>query len=165
MTSQRIFKPTDPDFPTSDRVVALLKRQGRIALETFPPAINPLPQSKPKYGFGASELALIKRLHAIMPAVKLLELLNERRRVDGGAEAVGITLEELQDQIGTLVAPDGSGVDWAALRKLLAAAHRSGVLDAITEQVLDDFAVVFSCSPKQLVTLKEIVLGAKEDRL
>ena len=55
---------------------------------------------------------------------------------------------------------------WGArpsVRKLLAQARRAGVLDQINEQVINDFAVVFQLNAKQVVELKDIVLGAKED--
>ncbi len=43
------------------------------------------------------------------------------------------------------------------------AALRTGVLAAINEQVLEDFAVVFQLTAKQLVDLKDIVLPALEN--
>ena len=36
--------------------------------------------------------------------------------------------------------------------------RRAGTLDRINEQVINDFAVVFSLSPKHLMRLKDILL-------
>ena len=58
-------------------------------------------------------------------------------------------------------APAG-GHDWPSLRKLIAKSERSGVLDAIDERVINDFAVVFSLNQKQVLVMKDIVLQAKE---
>ena len=55
------------------------------------------------------------------------------------------------------------GNDWGSLRKLLAKARRDGVLEGIAEQTLNDFAVVYSISQKQLLVIKDTVLQAMED--
>ena len=44
-----------------------------------------------------------------------------------------------------------------------AQAKRAGTLDRINEQVINDFAVVFSLSPKHLMRLKDILLQPEED--
>jgi hypothetical protein len=57
----------------------------------------------------------------------------------------------------------GGDHGWAGLRKLLTQAKRAGTLDQIDEQVISDFAVVFSLSPKQLMRLKDILLHPAAD--
>jgi hypothetical protein len=95
---------------------------------------------------------------------QLLDVLNERLICDLGPDAAPYTMEQLHLEIGSVAVavPDG-GYDWASLRKLLDRARRAGTLDVISEQVINDFAVVFSLNHKQLVVLKDIVLQAKED--
>ena len=114
--------------------------------------------------FTAAEKNLIGKVHGYMPAQQLLAILNERLACDLGPDALPYTMEQLHAEIGDAasVTPDG-GHDWASLRKLLAKAESTGVLDTITEQVINDFAVVFSLTSKQVLSLKDIVLQAKED--
>lgn len=115
--------------------------------------------------FTVAEKALIQKLHGYMPAASLLAILNERLQADLGHEpgAQAFTIEQLYAEIGGAqnAAPEG-GHDWAGLRKLLARARRDGLLDTITETVIDDFAVVFGLNTRQVVQLKDIVLRAKE---
>ena len=59
--------------------------------------------------------------------------------------------------------PPASDNSWAALRKLLARAKRDGTLRRISAQVINDFAVVFSLSPKDLMRLRDILLQPAED--
>lgn len=122
--------------------------------------------SKPARAFTAAERALIRKVHGYMPAPQLLSILNERLVCDLGPDAAPYTMEQLYAEIGdaTGAVPAG-GHDWASLRKLLARAKRAGVLALITEQVIDDFAVVFSLNTKQVLSLKEILLRAGEDEL
>lgn len=114
--------------------------------------------------FTAAEKALIRKVHGYMPAQQLLGILNERLACDLGPDAMPYTMEQLYAEIGDAAggAPAG-GHDWASLRKLIANAKRAGVLDSITEQVINDFAVVFSLNHKQVLVLKDILLQAKED--
>lgn len=114
--------------------------------------------------FTAAEKGLIKKVHGFMPAQQLLDILNERLACDLGREAVPYTMDQLYAEIGggEGVSPVG-GHDWPSLRKLLSKADHNGVLDAIDEQVINDFAVVFSLNQKQVLVLKDIVLQAKED--
>ena len=42
-------------------------------------------------------------------------------------------------------------------------ARRNGTLAQITEPLINDFAVVFSLSPRQLMRLKDILLQQPED--
>ena len=124
---------------------------------------SPLPAAR---GFTPGEKALIRKIHGFMPAQQLLSILNERLVADRGAGVVRHTMEQLHTEIGDAggVAARGGGTDWANLRKTLAAARKSGTLDAICEQTIEDFAVVFSLNARQLLTLKEVVLGAKDGR-
>lgn len=115
--------------------------------------------------FTDAEKALIKKVHGYVPAQQLLVILNERLTCDLGPDAVPYSMEQLHAQIVALsgAAPPG-GHGWASLRKLLAQARRNGVLAAIDEQVINDFAVVFSLNPKQVLQLRDIVLQASEGR-
>lgn len=114
--------------------------------------------------FTVAEKGLIKKVHGLMPTQQLLDILNERLVCDLGSDAVPYTMDQLFAEIGG----SGGGVpstghDWPSLRKLLAKADRDGVLSAIDEQVINDFAVVFSLNQKQVLVLKDIVLQAKEE--
>lgn len=120
---------------------------------------------KPARDFTPAERALIKKVNRILPAAQLLEILNERLECDLGPEANPYTMEQLQAQIGQDSGGGGKTVsDWAGMRKLIAQARRSGVLARITEQVIQDFAVVYSLKARQVISLKDIVLqAARED--
>lgn len=122
------------------------------------------PRTASPRAFTAGEKSLIRKVHGHMPAEELLRILNERLVCDLGTGAVAYTMEQLYAEIGdaTVPAPSG-GHDWASLRNLLAKARRDGVLDSITAQVIDDFAVVYSLNMKQLLVLKDIVLRATEE--
>ena len=115
--------------------------------------------------FTAAEKGLIRKVHGHMSAQQLLNILNERLACDLGPDAKQYTMEQLYAEIGDVSggAPAG-GHDWASLRKLLATAKRSGVLDTISEQVINDFAVVFSLNQKQVLVLKDIVLQTEEEQ-
>lgn len=114
--------------------------------------------------FNAAEKALIRRTHGFMSGQRLLEVLNERQLGAGRPGVVPFTSRELYAEIGRVTnAPEDGAKGWSNLRKILANAARAGVLDLVTERVIEDFAVVFSLNSKQLVTLKDIVLQAKED--
>ncbi|PNG49171.1 hypothetical protein WDL1P2_00432 (plasmid) [Variovorax sp. WDL1] len=120
----------------------------------------------PPRAFNDADLALIRKIGAFMPAQKLLDILNERLTCDLGAEDNLYTIEQLNTAIAQVHGagnPEALGRDWPSVRKLLAQARRAGVLDQINEQVINDFAVVFQLNAKQVVELKDIVLGAKED--
>ncbi|CAN7781904.1 hypothetical protein LJR175_008177 [Variovorax sp. LjRoot175] len=116
--------------------------------------------------FSEADLALIRKIGAFMPAPKLLDILNERLTCDLGSDEDLYTLEQLNTAIQEVHGggdPASLGRDWPSVRKLLAQARRAGVLDQISEHVINDFAVVFQLNAKQVVELKDIVLGAKED--
>ena len=120
--------------------------------------------SKAARAFTPAEKSLIQKLHGYMPAQQLLDLLNERLTCDLGPDVAQYTMEQLYSEIGDAsAAVPAGGHDWASLRKLLARARTAGVLGAITEQIINDFAVVFSLNPKQLLVLKDVVLPEKGD--
>lgn len=112
--------------------------------------------------FTAAEKGLIRKVHGFMPAKQLLDILNERLVSDLGPDAVPYTMGQLYGEIGDASGAPAGGHDWPSLRKLLAKAERDGVLNAIDEQTIDDFAVVFSLNSKQVMVLKDIILQAKE---
>lgn len=123
------------------------------------------PPKKPigRAQFTPAERALIRKVHGYMPAQQLLAILNERLACDLGPDADPHTMEQLYAEIGEAGAMPEGGHDWASLRKLMARARRDGVLASVGETMIDDFAVVFSLSPKQVVRLKDIVLRAREE--
>lgn len=113
---------------------------------------------RPSRAFTIAEKSLIAKVHGYMPAQQLLDLLNERLLCDLGPGASPYTMEQLYAEIGDAAdpAPEG-GHDWGSLRKLIAKARRAGVLAKVTESVIDDFAVVFSLNPRQVLRLKDIL--------
>ena len=118
----------------------------------------------PAREFTDAERSLIRKIHGYVPAQQLLGILNDRLLGDLGPEATPYAAEQLHAEIaaipGTARTADNS---WAALRKLLTRAERDGTLRRISEQVVNDFAVVFSLSPKHLMLLKDILLQPAED--
>lgn len=112
--------------------------------------------------FTAADKALIKSVASYMPPRQLLAVLNERLLADLGPDVEPYTMEQLHAEMRTSPAPANAD-DWAGLRKLLAKARRDGVLQLVTGQVIDDFAVVFSLSSAQVLRLKDVVLSARED--
>jgi len=112
--------------------------------------------------FTPAEKALIQKVHGYMPQQQLLEILNERLACDLGPDEPQHTMEQLYAEIGAAEAAPAGGHDWSSLRKLVATAKRAGVLDAVTRQVIDDFAVVFSLSSGQVLRLHDVLLRAKE---
>lgn len=119
---------------------------------------------RPARDFTEAERALIRKIHGFMPAQQLLALLNERLACDLGPDAAPYSMEQLHAAIGSFasLAPAGSH-GWAAQRKLIAQARKAGLLDAVTEQLIDDFAVVFSLNPKQVLVLRDTLLQPPED--
>lgn len=114
--------------------------------------------------FTEAERALIRKIHGFMPAQQLLALLNERLACDLGPDATPYSMEQMHAAIGGLATPaPAGGHGWASQRKLIAQARRGGLLDAITEQLIDDFAVVFSLNPKQVLVLRDTLLQPEED--
>lgn len=125
-------------------------------------AASSMPGSSP--GFSVADKMLIRRLHGYMPHLQLLGVLNERLACDTG-KGGRFTIDQLRAEINSTMAavPVGDN-DWGSLRKLLAKARRDGVLGLINEQVINDFAVVYSLNQKQVMTLKDILLN-EEDSL
>lgn len=116
---------------------------------------------KPR-AFKPADKALIRKVHGYMPAQQLLEVLNERLAADFGPDETPFTMEQLHAEIGEVDTAPAGGHDWSSLRKLLAKARRDGSLEAVTRQVIDDFAVVFSLSTGQVLRLQDVLLRAKE---
>lgn len=171
-SDRRVFRRTDPDFPTTKAVQDRLVAAGRVAGEgpragsapTSAPASVPTSAPAPSGGFTEAEKSLIRNIHGHMSAQRLLDILNDRLRGDRGAAASPHTIERLRAEMAAL---PGSAPErqhgWANLRKLLARAERSGTLDRIDERVIADFAVVFSLSTKQLMHLKDTLSQPKEE--
>lgn len=112
--------------------------------------------------FTAADRAFIRKVSGFMPTQQLLEVLNERLQADVGNEVAPYTLEQLHAELATVrsSAPEPGAADWAALRKLLAQARAAGTLERISVQTIDDFAVVYSLTPAQVLRLKDVILTA-----
>lgn len=140
------------------------RRLGLVVPQPVPCVVDAPARPKAARDFTPAERALIRKVNGFMPAQQLLDLLNERLACDLGPDAMPYTMEQLYGEIGDAAGASPNGPhDWASLRKMLAKAARSGVLATISEQTINDFAVVFSLNPKQVLALKDIVLQAKED--
>lgn len=132
---------------------------GQVALSV----VTTKPGQKPRE-FTAPDKALIRKVHGYMAPLQLLGILNERLVCDVGDSATLYNIDQLKAEIASVTtAVPVTGNDWGTLRKLLANARREGVLDLINEQVIDDFAVVYSLSQKQVLTLKDILLNQEDD--
>jgi hypothetical protein len=111
--------------------------------------------------FTPAERSLIRKVHGFMPAAQLLGILNDRLQADLGPNVRPYTLDQLHAETSAL--PGGRvSTDWTDLRKLLAKARREGLLDSVTNEVIDDFAVLFALSPAQVLRVKDVVISAKE---
>lgn len=144
------------------RVHVLSDRPVRPPASTSVQASAPTSTRPPARAFTAGEKSLIRKVHGYMPALQLLGVLNERLSGDQPG-ATPYTIEQLHAEIGAVAgATPAGGHDWSSLRKLVAQARRSGVLDAIDRQVVDDFAVVYSLSSNQVLRLQDVLLQAKE---
>ncbi len=198
--SPRIFRRSDPDFPTTLAVQRRLVEAGRVEGEgplasphnagqrcrlcgcnigRDPEADRTVPAcgsckarpdasatSKPQAAraFTDADRSLIRKIHGYMPRMQLLGILNDRLRSDGGPDVHPYGIEQLHAEIAALPgSKPGGDHGWAGLRKLLAQAKRAGTLGQVNEQVINDFAVVFSLSPKHLMRLKDILLQPAED--
>ncbi|WP_448205313.1 hypothetical protein [Azospirillum sp. sgz302134] len=176
MSDERLFAPGDPDYPATPALRDRLARMGKLAPPSNASGRAPgdrqgatgaaVPHADNPRSFTPADKALIRKVHGYMSAEQLLSLLNDRLVSDRGTGVQRYTMQQLYAEIADVAgaAPTDGGYDWAGLRKLLAAARASGVLDQVDEQIIEDFAVVFSLNAKQLLTLKDIVLGAKEER-
>jgi hypothetical protein len=112
--------------------------------------------------FSAAEVSLIATIGVHLPATELLKLLNDRRVADRGPGVALVTLEHLQRQVQTLRSTSADG-GWSAQRRFLAKARASGVLQLLTPQVIDDFAIVFRLSAAQVTHLRDVVASATEE--
>lgn len=119
---------------------------------------------RPSRSFTEAEKSLIRKIHGYLPPLQLLAILNDRLRSDLGSNAQPYTIEQLHAEIAALAgARPGGNHGWAGLRKLLAQAKRAGTLELMNEQVVNDFAVVFSLSPKELMRVKDVLLQPVEE--
>lgn len=119
---------------------------------------------RPSRSFTEAEKSLIRKIHDYLPPLQLLAILNDRLRSDLGPDAQPYTIERLHAEIAALAgARPGGNHGWAGLRKLLAQAKRAGTLELMNEQVVNDFAVVLSLSPKELMRVKDVLLQPVEE--
>ena len=110
--------------------------------------------------FTVAERSLVRKVHGFMPAQQLLDLLNERLYADLGQHAIAYTMDQLQAELACQLAATPTS-DWAGTRKVLANARHSGLLDLITTEIMEDFAVVFQLTPQQSTRLKDILASAR----
>ena len=128
------------------------------------PEAQRLRNRQPTRTFTEAEKSLIRKIHGYLPPLQLLAILNDRLRSDLGPDAQPYTVEQLHTEIASLPgAKPGPNHGWAGLRKLLGQAKRNGTLEQINEQVINDFAVVFSLSPKELMRMRDVLLQPAED--
>lgn len=128
-----------------------------------PASLAPAQTLKPRE-FTSADKALIRRVHGYMAPLQLLGILNERLVCDMGDRAALYTIDQLKTEIASVTtAVPATGNDWGTLHKLVAKARRQGVLDLINEQVINDFAVVYSLNQKQVMTIKDILLNGDEE--
>jgi hypothetical protein len=128
------------------------------------PEAQRLRKPQPVRTFSEAERSLIRKIHGYLPPLQLLAILNDRLRSDLGPDAQPYTVEQLHAEIAALPgAKPGANHGWAGLRKLLAEAKLAGTLEQVSEQLINDFAVVFSLSPKHLMRVKDILLPPAED--
>lgn len=114
--------------------------------------------------FTEAEKSLIRKTHGYIPSQQLLGILNERLKSDLGPNATPYTVEQLHSEIANVagaIASNGSG--WAALRKLLARARKTGTIELINDQIVADFAVVFLLTTNQVIRLKDVLLSREEE--
>lgn len=140
------------------------RRLGVVPINSAVAKVGVNSRPRPARDFTQAEKSLIRPIHGYTPAEQLLAILNKRLARDLGPDAAPHTMDQLYVEIGNAssVTPAG-GHDWDSLRKLIAKARREGVLDAINEQTINDFAVVFSLNQKQSLVLKDILLQPKEE--
>lgn len=147
----------DPD-PDADRTILACGSCKRR------PEAQRLRNPRPSRSFTEAEKSLIRKIHDYLPPLQLLAILNDRLRSDLGPDAQPYTIERLHAEIAALAgARPGGNHGWAGLRKLLAQAKRAGTLELMNEQVVNDFAVVLSLSPKELMRVKDVLLQPVEE--
>ena len=120
-------------------------------------------KAAPARAFTDAERSLIRKVHGYMQPVQLLGILNERLASDLGPDASPYSMEQLHGEIGEASQGSEGPRDWATLRQILGRARRSGTLARISEQTIQDFAVVYSLNAKQVMSLKDIILTAGGD--
>jgi len=113
--------------------------------------------------FTQVDRALIRKMASILPAAQLLDLLNDRLVADLGPDSPRYTTAMLADELRQLPAPEptASASDWGSMRKILATARREGVLAVITDQMVENFSVVFSLSPARSLRLRDLIQSAQ----
>ncbi len=121
-----------------------------------PPAMSQEGNAAPARELTELDLLLIRQLCPTVGRTKLLDILNERLRADLGPDAQPYSMAQLEPHLSS-VAITGAA-DFAALRMTLARARRTGLLDRITPQLIDDFAAVFMLAPGQVVQVKDAIL-------
>lgn len=115
----------------------------------------------PGQEFNEAEKALITRLGGLTPLPKLLQLINDRRQADRPG-CTPFTLQQLQDEHDRITGrPKDSG--WVVMRRLLQDARKTGVLQKVTAEVIDDFAIVYQLTRGQVLHLKDVLLGDGEE--
>jgi hypothetical protein len=177
LEARRKFDPADPDYPTTPAVLRHLAAGGRLAGGNRPasqagsgaaappsaPPADPKRASRPlARKFTEADKEMIRKLSSLVPAQKLLEILNDRLVADLGSNVVRHTLQDLQAELGADGAVTAGGHNWPELRQVLERSRRAGTLAKVTTQVIDDYAVIFSLSPKQVLVLKDILLADGE---
>jgi hypothetical protein len=142
---------------------ALLAKRPVAVAPGAPSAGVPKPAAAPR-AFNQAERALIRNLHAHMPAEQLLDILNTRLVADVGARAVPFTTQQLQEDVAR-------HVDAAVCRGRLGrspeadrAGPPGGTAQTLTLQLVDDFSVVFRLSPAQHMRLRDVIKNAQEER-
>lgn len=151
--------PTPAPGSVRQHLIDDSRPSGRAAL-----AVVPTKQGQKPREFTASDKALIRKVHGYMATLQLLGILNERLVCDVGDEAALYTIDQLKAEIASVTtAVPASSNDWGTLRKLLAKARRDGVLNLIDEQVINDFAVVYSLNQKAVISLKDVLLNGDDE--
>jgi len=155
------LKPDQDDVVTGVCVDCKDRKEAkrlRVATNGQPPAAA----GPPARAFTEPERALIRAMHGYLPAAELLRILNERMTADVGADAPLYTLEQLYEATRGLATARAGADDWTSLRRLLADARTSGLLEHITPTLLEDFAVIFQLTVAQATHIKDVVQHAKE---
>jgi len=93
-----------------------------------------------------------------------LSLLNDRLVADLGPGAPRYTLEQLEQarEQSSPVEPTARSSDWVTLRQALEHARRTGFLQQVTAQTVEDFAVIFKLTPAQLMRVKDVLFSSDD---
>jgi hypothetical protein len=133
----------------------------KTAAPTAPPIAVAAPPPAQERPFSPAEKSLIRHMHHVLPPADLLRVLNDRLQADVGPGVPLWTLEQVHAETTTLQRTSGAS-DWEGLRQIVRLARHGGVLDSITAEVINDFAMVFQLSSAQLMTLRDVIRSAKE---